>query len=121
MNTEISKEPTAPVAKGMALALLEKEERWGQASDAEKTVLRRIAAQRDRLNARKAAQEQARSLKVQANAVSPDAPLIERLTTFARLHPVASAAVLGMAMFLGPRRLVRTGMTVLPLLSKLRR
>jgi len=113
---------TAAVAvAGSAQALLESEARWAQASAEEKAVLQRIALQRDRLSARKAAQQQAAALRAQATAVSPDAPLAERVLTFARLHPVASAAVLGLALFLGPRKLLRVGMSVLPLLAKLRR
>ena len=104
-----------------SLLALQQEARWQHASDAEKAVLRRIALQRDRLTARQAAHRQARALRAQATAVSPDAPLIERAMTFARLHPVASAGLLGLALFLGPKKITRVAMAVLPVLAKLRR
>lgn len=121
MSETKSSSTAARPAAGSAQALLEKELRWQQASTEEKAVLQRIAQQRDRLTARKAAYQQVATLRAQASAVSPDAPLVERVMTFARLHPVASAGLVGLALFLGPRKIMRVGMTVLPLLAKLRR
>ena len=115
-NTTPSHEST-----GATLQALQQETRWALANDSEKAVLRRIALQRDRLTAQQSAHKQAKALRAQATAVSPDAPLIERVTTFARLHPVASAGLVGLALFLGPRKITRVAMTVLPLLAKLRR
>lgn len=109
----------APVSA--SLIALEKEARWLEASAEEREVLKRITMQRDRLSARKAAFQQAAQLRKQATAVSPDAPLVERITTFARLHPAASAGLLGVALFLGPKRIFRLGMTLVPLLAKFRR
>lgn len=103
-----------------ALISLEQDPRWGNANDEEKAVLRRIALQRDRLAARKAAHQQAVSLQA-PSSVSPDAPLAQRLMTFVQLHPVASVALCGAVLFLGPRKIMRVGITVLPLLAKLRK
>ena len=111
----------AKAVAGAAVTVLEQEARWTTASAEEREVLLRIAKQRDRLASRRAARQQALTLRANASAVSPDAPLIERVTTFARLHPVASAGLVGLALFLGPRKIIRVGMTVLPLLAKLRR
>lgn len=121
MSDTSTKSVTQPSVAGSSQALLEKETRWVNASVQEQAVLRRIALQRDRLAARKAAQRQARTLRAQASSVSPDAPLVQRAMAFARLHPVASVGLLGVALLLGPRKLMRMGVAVLPLLSKLRR
>ncbi|MDR2324341.1 MAG: hypothetical protein LBE51_02905 [Acidovorax sp.] len=109
------------VATGPAQASLEKEARWAHASAQEQAVLRRIAQQRDRLAARKAAKQQARALQAQAQSIPVDAPLAERVLAFARLHPFASVGLVGAALWVGPRKLMRVGMAVLPLISKLRR
>jgi len=53
--------------------------------------------------------------------VPVDAPLAERLMVFARLHPVATAGVAGLALLLGPRKLWRYGALALPWINKLRR
>ncbi|WP_284335487.1 hypothetical protein [Comamonas sp. NoAH] len=104
-----------------AMAALEKDARWLGASDEERAVLKRIAQQRDRLTAAKQAQLQAKALRAQPAAVSADAPFAERLATFVKLHPVASAAVAGLALMIGPRKLMRYGGLALPLLQKMRR
>ena len=103
------------------VATLEKDVRWLQATDAQRVVLKRIAAQRDRLAAARRAQVQARALSMSAQAVPADAPLPERLAAFARLHPVATAAVAAVALLMGPRKLVRYAGLVLPLLSRFKR
>lgn len=117
----MSETKTKPLAAGPAQALLEKELRWQQASLEERVVLQRIAQQRDRLAARKATYQQVAALRAQASAVSPDAPLIDRVLTFARLHPLASVGLVGAALLVGPRKIMRVGVAVLPLLAKLRR
>lgn len=109
------------VVPGSALAALEKEARWAHATVQEQAVLRRIAQQRDRLAARKAAKQQARTLQAQTQTIPADAPFVERALAFARLHPLASVGLVGVALWVGPRKLMRVGMAVLPLLSKLRR
>lgn len=83
-------------------------------------VLDRIAAQRERLSARRA-----QRLVVQAQAdigqvPGADLPLVQRLVWFTREHPVVVAAVAGAALMAGPRRLVRWAGVALPLILKLR-
>ena len=52
-------------------------------------VLERIAAQRARLRARSAQRHQLQTEAASAQGVSPDAPMLQRLAMFAKLHPVA--------------------------------
>ena len=82
-----------------------------------RVVLRRIAAQRERLRARHSARVQALALRRQ-QPVPADGPFWDRLLAFARLHPVALAAGVGVTLVLGPRRLFRWSGIVLPLLAK---
>lgn len=104
-----------------ALAALEQDARWLTAGTQERAVMRRIAMQRDRLAATKQAQLQAKALRAQVTEVPADAPLSERLVIFAKLHPVATAAVVGLALMIGPRKLLRWGTVALPIISKLKR
>lgn len=117
----ISETSKALVVPTTALAALEKDARWLAASEDERAVLKRIAMQRDRLAAAKQAKAQAQSLRSQPEVVPADAPLTERLLVFAKLHPVATAAVAGLALMIGPRKLLRYGGMALPLLGKLKR
>lgn len=78
-------------------------------------VLDRILVQRERLRARRAPGAGAEV------RVEPDAPLAARLVAFARLHPVAVAAVVGAAVLAGPQRLVRWATLVMPLVMRMRR
>ena len=85
-------------------------------------VLDRILVQRERLRARRAALRQARAVAAGAEVrVEPDAPLAARLVAFARLQPVAVAAVVGAAVLAGPQRLVRWATLVMPLVMRMRR
>lgn len=104
-----------------ALAALKLSTHWELANAPEREVLLRIAAQRDRLNSRQQAQIQAKALRAQRTSVPAEAPFTERLAVFARLHPVALAGLAALAVLLGPKKLMRTGMTLLPVLTKLRR
>lgn len=84
-------------------------------------VLARIAAQRERLAVRRS--QRAQSLVAAAQAgqdTLPDASLLLRLAVFMKQHPVAVAALAGVALAAGPRRLVRWGSVVLPLVMRLR-
>lgn len=83
-------------------------------------VLERIATQRTRLRARSAQRQQLQTQARNTPGVSPDAPVIQRLVVFAKLHPVVVTAVLGAALAAGPRRLVRWAGVVLPLVMQLR-
>lgn len=104
-----------------AVSALEKDARWLQANEAERAVLKRIAAQRDRLAAAKQAQQQAQALRAQSAAIPVDAPFAERLAVFAKLHPVATAAVAGVGLMIGPRKLMRYGSLALPWIRKFKR
>lgn len=104
-----------------ALVTLEQQEYWHQATPEQRAVLRRIAIQRDRLAAAQAARHQAAALRAARPHVSPDAPLWERAAAFGRLHPLATAAAVSVALMIGPRRLFRIATTVLPIVAKLKR
>lgn len=111
-------EPALPVT---ALAALEQDARWLNAGEQEREVLKRIAMQRDRLAATQQAHAQTKALRAQAHSVPADAPLPERLMVFAKLHPVATAAVAGLALMIGPRKLLRFAAMALPVITKLKR
>lgn len=105
-----------------AVSALEKDVRWMNASEEERRVLKRIAQQRDRLCAAKQAHLQAKGLDAKLpESVPADAPFPERMAAFVRLHPVATAAAAGVALMVGPRRLIRYGSWVLPWVSRFRR
>lgn len=85
-------------------------------------VLDRIATQRGRLRARRAARAQSLALSRQRDAAGGiDESLILRVAGFAREHPLAMAAMAGVGLVAGPRRLVRWAGVVLPMLMRLRR
>ena len=93
---------------------------WDEATAEQKLVLSRIAKQRARVKARAAAKAQALALRsTQPAHVDADAPLPERLLSFVRLHPLATAAAGGLLMVLGPRKLIRWGSAALPWILKL--
>ena len=120
-SSSVASGTVLPAPAITALAALEKDARWLTASDDERVVLKRIAMQRDRLAASKQAQQQAKALRSVPQTVPADAPLAERLMVFAKLHPVATAAVAGLALVIGPRKLLRYGGIALPLITKLKR
>lgn len=125
MNTSVSAsveaQSEAPATLS-ALQALEKDHRWLQAGPAERAVLERIAAQRDRLKQAGKAQQQALALQQeQKPALRADAPLPERVLAFARLHPFATATAVGAALMIGPRRIMRYSTWVLPLISRFKR
>ena len=91
------------------------------ATPEQQQVLDRILVQRERLRARREAYRQTRAI-VQARAgIDPSAPLPNRLLAFAKLHPVAVAALAAVAAVAGPRRLIRITGMLMPLLSRMRR
>jgi hypothetical protein len=95
---------------------------WPTSTVEQQQVMQRIAQQRERLRARSAAVAQARCIRALSRAathVRPDAPLIERVATFARLHPVAVGVAAAAALVIGPRKLIRIGTTLMPLLARL--
>lgn len=84
-------------------------------------VLDRILVQRERLRARKEAYRQTRTVMQTRAGLDPHDPLPKRLAAFAKLHPVAVAALAGVAMLAGPRRLIRVAGLLMPLVSRMRR
>ena len=93
-----------------------------QPTEAQQRVLERIAAQRDRLRARRAARAQALALaKHEQGLGGSDESLALRAAAFAREHPLAVAAMAAVAVVAGPRRLIRWAGVALPLLMRLRR
>ena len=86
-------------------------------------VLDRIELQRERLRARRVVRAQARALAEQAGGPTggEDASLALRAAGFAREHPLAVAAMAGVALVAGPRRLIRWAGIVLPMVMRLRR
>lgn len=86
------------------------------ATPEQQRVLERIALQRQRLRERRALAAQAAAAPGPADA---DAPLL-RAVDFARAHPSVVVGAVGVALWLGPRRLLRWAGTLLPLWIKLR-
>lgn len=89
-------------------------------SVAQQLVLERIAAQRERLSARRAQRLATRAQAEGGQVSGADLPLLQRLAWFTREHPVVVAAVAGVALMAGPGRLMRWAGVALPLILKLR-
>ena len=87
---------------------------------AEQVVIDRITAQRIRLYERRARRAQQRALLRAKQGLPPDASTALRAVVFAKQHPLALAAVAGVAAVAGPKRLMRWAGVVLPLLLRLR-
>lgn len=85
-------------------------------------ILDRIALQRERLRARRAAHAQTLALAAQRETTGGalDDSMLLRVAGFAREHPLAVATMAGVALVAGPRRLVRWAGVVLPMLMRLR-
>lgn len=92
------------------------------ASIAKQRVLSRIAAQRERIRARREAAVNA-STAHGAASPSPETqePLLLRAVLLAKQHPALVAAAVGVAMMAGPSRLVRWATIALPWVMRLRR
>jgi len=93
------------------------------ASPEQQKVLNRILVQRERLKARRTAYRQSRAVMASEGAgrVEPGAPVAMRMLAFARLHPLVTAAAVGVAVMAGPARLIRWAGMVMPLVVRLRR
>lgn len=93
------------------------------ATPEQQQVIERIALQRERLRARRAARAQSLALAERNSGLAGavDESMALRLAGFAREHPVAVTALVAGAMIAGPRRLVRWAGVVLPLVMRLRR
>lgn len=91
-------------------------------TDEQQKILDRIATQRSRLRARRAARAQSVAMSQQRDGAGGiDESLVLRAAGFAREHPLALAAMAGVGLMAGPRRLIRWAGVVLPLLMRLRR
>lgn len=82
-------------------------------------VLDRIALQRERIRARRKARAQSLALAQSAQQSPVDEPFALRAAAFARQHPVAVAALAGVALVAGPRRLVRWVGVAMPMVTRL--
>src|SRR3990167_4146958 len=86
---------------------------------AQQRVLDRIALQRERLRARRAARAQSLALAQRdPGAGGMDESMALRAAGFAREHPLAVAAMAGVALVAGPRRLIRWAGVLLPMLMR---
>lgn len=83
-------------------------------------VRARIAAQRERLQARAQERQQARAQAQDAAAAMAAVPLPQRVVAFAKEHPLALALLAAGVVLAGPARLVRWAGVALPWLIKLR-
>lgn len=93
-------------------------------SDRQQKVLERIAMQRQRVRARRAARSQAMQVQAaqdQRQAADSDTSMTIRLLAFARSHPAAVAVVAGLAVVAGPARLIRWAGLAMPLIMQMRR
>lgn len=116
-------EPAGPVS---ALAQLRQSSAWQWATPEQRDVLQRIAAQRDQRLLERLTRARQAALLASARQVDANAPLLQRLAMFARLHPTTLAtAGLAAVLMMGPRRVLRLARgslpTLLPLLAKLKR
>ena len=107
-----SSRPVAPEQGGPALP---------RPTAQQQRILDRIALQRERLRARRAARAQALTESQRAAAGGAEDSLALRAAGFAREHPLAVAAIAGVAVVAGPRRLIRWAGVLLPMLLRLRR
>ncbi len=87
---------------------------------AQQRLIERIAAQRERLYARRARRQQFLAMRKAEGGLNADTPLPLRVAVFAKQHPAALAALAGLALVFGPKRLVAWASFVLPLLTRLR-
>lgn len=92
-------------------------------SPEQQAVLDRIAAQRERLRARRAARRQLAAQAAAAAAAGPQAgtPWLAKAIVFVREHPSVLAAAAGAVLATGPRRVLRWAGVVLPLVLRARR
>ena len=117
MNTSPMATPSAKAAAAQVADLVDV-----PVSDEERVVLDRIAAQRERITARRNARAQALALRSShAQTMPVTGPFADRAIAFARLHPMAVAVAAGVALMLGPHRVIRWAGVALPMIAKFRR
>ena len=105
-------EPTPPMHPDRPLVL---------ATPAQQKILHRIAAQRERIQARREAYAQANGAAEAGAAGMGEDSLVLRCVALAKQHPAAVVALAGAAMALGPSRLVRWASVALPWILRFRR
>lgn len=86
----------------------------------QQVVLDRIAAQRERLRDRRVRRAQQQAIQRAEQGLPPDASVALRAVALAKQYPLVVAAVAGVAVVAGPKRLMRWAGLVLPLLLRLR-
>lgn len=90
-------------------------------TEAQQRVIERIAAQRERLDARRAQRARQKALLHAPTSTSADAPLVMRTVALARQYPVVLVAVAAVALVAaGPKRVIRWLGVALPLIVRLR-
>lgn len=96
-----------------------------QVTDPEaRDVLQRIQMQRERIDGRRLARQQALALRRDTggqHAPVGQGTLVERLVVFGREHPVVCAGLVGIGLLVGPRKLIRLATIAMPIVMKLRR
>lgn len=81
-------------------------------------ILDRIALQRERLSARRAARAQAVAAAQGPEGADGSDSFAARAMLFAREHPVAVAAAAGIALMAGPGRLIKWATVLLPIVMR---
>lgn len=89
-------------------------------TDAQLRVLDRIAQQRERIHARRAARAQSAALAQRAKTDGTAPSLPEEAIQFVKAHPAAVVGVVGLALMAGPRRLIRWAGVALPWIIRMR-
>ena len=91
-----------------------------QPSAEQQKVIDRIDAQRERLRVRRTERAHRIALLHKEQAVVSQTPLWLRTAVVARRYPVGAALLAGVALLVGPRRLVRWAGVGLPLYMRMR-
>lgn len=91
-----------------------------QPSAEQQKVIDRIAAQRERLRVRRTERMHRTALLRQEQAIVRETPLWLRAAVVARRYPVGVAVLAGVALVVGPKRLVRWAGVGLPLYMRMR-
>ncbi len=91
-----------------------------QPSAEQQKVIDRIAAQRERLRVRRTERIHRTALLRQEQAIVRETPLWLRAAVVARRYPVGVAVLAGVALVVGPKRLVRWAGVGLPLYMRMR-
>lgn len=92
-----------------------------QPTDAQQRVMDRIAVQRERLDTRRVQRAQQKAVVHEQSGASTSMPLLMQVVVVAKLYPLATAALAGVAVVVvGPKRVMRWMGVALPLVMRLR-